>query len=322
MGCIIRQTCTKLRKDFMPTHAERLEALIGPAGKEAGLPTAVVHPCDEAALQGALMARDHGLIIPTLVGPEHRIRAQAETHGLDLHGCTIIDTPHSHASAARATALVHEGKAAALMKGSLHTDELMSAVLDRDHGLRTDHRISHVFYMDVPLYPKPLILTDAAVIIEPTLEDKVHIVQNAIDFAIVMGISQPRVAILAAVETVNPKMRATLDAAVLCKMADRGQIRGGVLDGPLAFDNAISAQAAARKGIVSTVSGHADILVAPDIESANMLAKQLEYLADAITAGLVLGARVPVILTSRADSAETRLASAAVAVQYAHRKGK
>ena len=203
------------------------------------------------------------------------------------------------------------------MKGSLHTDELMSAVLDRACGLRTDHRISHVFYMDVPLYPKPLILTDAAINIEPSLEDKVHIVQNAIDFAIAMGIARPNVALLAAVETVNPKMRATLDAAVLCKMADRGQIRGGVLDGPLAFDNAISAEAAARKGIVSAVSGQADILLAPDIESANMLAKQLEYLADAITAGLVLGARVPIVLTSRADSAETRLASAAVAVRYA-----
>lgn len=301
----------------MRTHAERLAALIGPAGSGPGLPTAVVHPCDEAALEGALLARTHGLIDPTLIGPEHRIRALAETHGFDLHGCTLIDTPHSHASAACSVALVCEGRVAALMKGSLHTDELMSAVLDRACGLRTDHRISHVFYMDVPLYPKPLILTDAAINIEPSLEDKVHIVQNAIDFAIAMGITRPNVALLAAVETVNPKMRATLDAAVLCKMADRGQIRGGVLDGPLAFDNAISAEAAARKGIVSAVSGQADILLAPDIESANMLAKQLEYLADAITAGLVLGARVPIVLTSRADSAETRLASAAVAVRYA-----
>ena len=306
----------------MRTHAERLEALIGAPGSGPGLPTAVVHPCDEAALQGALMARDRGLIEPTLVGPAHRIRALAETYRLDLGDCAIIDTPHSHASAACSVALVREGRAAALMKGSLHTDELMSAVLDRDCGLRTDHRISHVFYMDVPLYPKPLILTDAAINIEPALEDKVHIVQNAIDFAIAMGIARPNVALLAAVETVNPKMRATLDAAVLCKMADRGQIRGGVLDGPLAFDNAISAEAAARKGIVSPVSGQADILLAPDIESANMLAKQLEYLADAITAGLVLGARVPIVLTSRADSAETRLASAAVAVQYARKLEK
>ena len=306
----------------MRTHAERLEALIGAPGSGPGLPTAVVHPCDEAALQGALMARDRGLIEPTLVGPAHRIRALAETYRLDLSDCAIIDTPHSHASAACSVALVREGRAAALMKGSLHTDELMSAVLDRDCGLRTDHRISHVFYMDVPLYPKPLILTDAAINIEPALEDKVHIVQNAIDFAIAMGIARPNVALLAAVETVNPKMRATLDAAVLCKMADRGQIRGGVLDGPLAFDNAISAEAAARKGIVSPVSGQADILLAPDIESANMLAKQLEYLADAITAGLVLGARVPIVLTSRADSAETRLASAAVAVQYARKLEK
>lgn len=306
----------------MRTHAERLETLVAPAANGTGLPTAVVHPCDEVALQGALLARERNLIIPTLVGPERRIRALAEQHRLDLHGCTLIDTPHSHASAARGIALVREGLAAALMKGSLHTDELMGAVLERDSGLRTEHRISHVFYMDVPLYPKPLILTDAAICIEPTLEDKVHIVQNAIDFAITMGIASPHVALLAAVETVNPKMRATLDAAVLCKMSDRGQIRGGVLDGPLAFDNAISADAAARKGIRSPVSGQVDILVAPDIESANMLAKQLEYLADAITAGLVLGARVPIILTSRADSADTRLASAAVAVQYARRKGK
>ena len=301
----------------MRTHADRLEAMIAPATSDSGLPTAVVHPCDEAALQGALLARERGLIVPTLVGPERRIRAVAEQHGLDLHGCSLIDTPHSHASAAHAVALVREGLAAALMKGSLHTDELMGAVLDRHLGLRTDHRISHVFYMDVPLYPKPLILTDAAINIEPTLEDKVHIVQNAIDFAIVMGIAVPNVALLAAVETVNPRMRATLDAAVLCKMADRGQIRGGVLDGPLAFDNAVSAEAASCKGICSPVAGHADILVAPDIESANMLAKQLEYLADAITAGLVLGARVPIILTSRADSAATRLASAAIAVRYA-----
>lgn len=304
----------------MTTHAERLEAMVGPAQRGNGLPTAVVHPCDEVALQGALLARERGLIVPTLVGPEHRIRAVAEQHGIDLHGCALIDTAHSHASAAHAVALVREGLAAALMKGSLHTDELMGAVLDRHLGLRTDHRISHVFYMDVPLYPKPLILTDAAINIEPTLEDKVHIVQNAIDFAVAMGIAAPNVALLAAVETVNPRMRATLDAAVLCKMADRGQIRGGRLDGPLAFDNAISAEAAQRKGIVSPVSGQADILVAPDIESANMLAKQLEYLGDAITAGLVLGARVPIILTSRADSAATRLASAAIAVRYAQGK--
>ena len=300
----------------MRTREERLEALIAPAAGGTGLPTAVVHPCDEVALHGALLARDHGLIVPTLVGPERRIRSVAEQHDLDLHGCVLIDTQHSHASAQRSVALVREGLVAALMKGSLHTDELMATVLDRDSGLRTDRRVSHVFYMDVPLYPKPLIITDAAIGIEPTLDEKVHIVQNAINFAIAMGIPLPHVALLAAVETVNPKMRATLDAAALCKMADRGQIRGGVLDGPLAFDNAISADAAARKGIKSPVSGHVDILVAPDIESANMLAKQLEYLADAIAAGLVLGARVPIILTSRADSADTRLASAAIAVRY------
>jgi phosphate acetyltransferase len=305
----------------MSSHEKRLEALIAPAVRGPALPTAVVHPCDETALAGALLARGRGLIEPMLIGPERRIRTLAEQHAMDLHDCTLIDVPHSHAAAARGVELARQGLAAALMKGSLHTDELISAILDRTAGLRTDHRVSHVFYMDVPLYPKPLILTDAAVNIEPTLEDKVHIVQNAIDFAVAMGIDTPRVALLAAVETVNPKMRATLDAAVLCKMADRGQIRGGMLDGPLAFDNAISAEAAKRKGIRSPVSGCADILVAPDIESANMLAKQLEYLADAITAGVVLGARVPVILTSRADSAETRLASAAVAVQYARKLG-
>lgn len=301
----------------LSTRTDRLERMLAPAKSQATMPVAVIHPCDEASLHGALLARDHGLITPILVGPETRMRSVAEHHGLDLHGCRLINVPHSHAAADRAVALVNEGSAELLMKGSLHTDELMSAVLARENGLRTDHRVSHVFYMDVPLYPKPLLLTDAAINIAPTLEDKVHIVQNAIDFAIAMGISTPHVAILAAVEIINPKMRATLDAAVLCKMADRGQIRGGVLDGPLAFDNAISSEAAERKRICSSVAGHADILLAPDIESANMLAKQLEYLADTITAGVVLGARVPIILTSRADSAETRLASAAIAVRYA-----
>lgn len=306
----------------MSDRSQRLEKLLSCSRDIANLPTAVVHPCDTESLRGALLARDHGLITPTLVGPEHRLRALAEADGLDLHGCIVINTPHSHAAALRAVDLARDGLVSMLMKGSLHTDELMSAVMSSEHGLRTDRRISHVFYMDVPLYPKPLILTDAAINIEPTLEDKVSIVQNAIDFGIAMGIAKPHVAILAAVETINPKMRATLDAAVLCKMADRGQIRGGVLDGPLAFDNAISAHAAECKGLVSPVAGHADILLAPDIESANMLAKQLEYLADAIIAGLVLGARVPIILTSRADGAETRLASAAVAARYARgRKG-
>jgi phosphate acetyltransferase len=304
------------------THGERLERMLAPALSGRPLPAAVVHPCDEPSLRGALLAHERGLIEPILVGPAAKIRAVAERHALKLDGIELLDVAHSHAAAEQAVALVRAGRAELLMKGSLHTDELMSAILVRDSGLRTDHRVSHVFYMDVPLYPKPLLLTDAAINIEPTLEDKVHIVQNAIDFAIAMGISTPQVALLAAVETINPKMRATLDAAVLCKMAERGQIRGGVLDGPLAFDNAVSVEAAACKGICSPVAGHADILLAPDIESANMLAKQLEYLADAITAGIVLGARVPIILTSRADSAETRLASTAVAVHYAKQREK
>lgn len=301
---------------LMNTRTERLEQLLKRAANLPVLPVAVTHPCDLESLRGALLARDRGLILPTLVGPEHKLRTLAEANDLDLSDCTIVPTPHSHAAAALSVQLARDGKVQALMKGSLHTDELISEVLDRQHGLRTDHRLSHVFYMDVPLYHKPLIMTDAAINIEPTLEDKADIVQNAIGFARAMGIPKPHVAILAAIETINPKMRATLDAAVLCKMAERGQIKGGVLDGPLAFDNAISAEAAACKGIVSPVAGHADILLAPDIESANMLAKQLEYLADTIAAGIVLGARVPIILTSRADSAETRLASAAVAVLY------
>lgn len=302
----------------METRTQRLQKLLDRTHQLPELPTAVVHPCDAESLRGALLARDHGLIKPTLVGPEHRIRGIAEAQGIDLHGCVIIDMPHSHAAAARAVQLARDGLVGALMKGSIHTDELMSEVVAHDTGLRTGRRVSHVFYMDVPHYPKPLFITDAAVNIQPTLEDKMHIVQNAIDFARAMGVAEPHVALLAAVETVNPRMQATVDAAALCKMADRQQIRGGVLDGPLAFDNAISAEAAQRKGIVSRVSGKADILVAPDIESANMLAKQLEYLSDAIAAGLVLGAGVPIILTSRADSAEVRLSSAAVAVLYLH----
>jgi len=247
-----------------------------------------------------------------------KIRALAERLTLDLAGCRIVNVPHSHAAAESAVALAREGEVAALMKGSLHTDELMSEVVDKATGLRTERRISHVFMMDVPTYPRPLLITDAAVNVQPTLEDKVDIVQNAIDLALMLHIAEPKVAILAAVETVNPKMQATLDAAALCKMADRGQIRGGVLDGPLAFDNAISEFAARTKGIRSAVAGRADILLVPDIESGNMLAKQLEYLADALSAGIVLGARVPIVLTSRADSAETRTASTAIAVVMAH----
>ncbi len=283
---------------------------------------AVIHPCDGESLKGALLARDRGLILPTLVGPEAKIRALAEQMELDLAECRMLNVPHSHASAESGVALAREGIVEALMKGSLHTDELMSEVVDKATGLRTERRISHVFMMDVPTYPRPLLITDAAVNVQPTLEDKVHIVQNAIDLARILHIADPKVAILAAVETVNPKMQATLDAAALCKMADRGQITGGVLDGPLALDNAISAMAARAKGIKSAVAGQSDILLVPDIESGNMLAKQLEYLADALSAGIVLGARVPIVLTSRADSAESRTASTAIAVVMAHAKRK
>jgi phosphate acetyltransferase len=282
------------------------------------IPMAVIHPCDTESLKGALLARDRGLIEPTLVGPEDKIRALAEEMTLDLAGCQFLNVPHSHAAAESGVALAREGMVEALMKGSLHTDELMSEVVDKATGLRTERRISHVFMMDVPTYPRPLLITDAAVNVAPDLVTKIDIVQNAIDLARMLHIADPKVAILAAVETVNPKMLATLDAAALCKMADRGQIRGGVLDGPLAFDNAISVVAARTKGIKSAVAGQADILLVPDIESGNMLAKQLEYLADALSAGIVLGARVPIVLTSRADSAQTRTASTAIAVVMAH----
>lgn len=298
----------------------RYDHLLGFTKGLVAVPMAVAHPCDAESLKGALMARDAGLIIPTLVGPEEKIRSLAEQLNLSLHDCRIINAQHSHASAEIAVSQAREGMVEALMKGSLHTDELMSEVIDKATGLRTARRISHVFLMDVPTYPRPLMITDAAVNVVPSLEDKVDIVQNAIDLAQMLGIAEPKVAILAAVETVNPKMRATLDAAALCKMAERGQIKGGILDGPLAFDNAVSIVAAKTKGIRSVVAGQADILVVPDIESGNMLAKQLEYLADALSAGIVLGTRVPIVLTSRADTAETRTASCAIAVVMAHAK--
>ncbi len=279
----------------------------------APLRTAIVHPCDALSLTGALDAAGQGMIFPVLVGPRLKIEAAAKETGRSLEGVEIVDTPHSHAAAATAVALVRAGKVEALMKGSLHTDELMEAVIDASLGLRTERRMSHVYVLDVPTYPKPLLVTDAAINIQPDIAVKRDIVQNAIDLARALGIVLPKVAILSAVEMVNPHMPSTLDAAALCKMADRGQIIGGLLDGPLAFDNAISPVAAAAKGIVSDVAGAADILVAPDLESANMMAKQLIYLAGADAAGIVLGARVPIILTSRADSAVSRLASCALA---------
>jgi phosphate acetyltransferase len=280
--------------------------------------TAVAHPCDESSLTAAVEAAEANLIRPTLVGPEARIRAVAEQCRLDIRPYRLIDAPHSHASAAKAVEIVREGQAETLMKGSLHTDELMAEVVRKDTGLRTERRISHVFIMDVPTYPKPLAVTDAAINIFPDLETKVDIVQNAIDMGHALGRERPKVAILSAVETVTPKIPSTIDAAALCKMAERGQITGALLDGPLAFDNAISKEAAAIKGIRSEVAGDPDILLVPDLEAGNMLAKQLSFLANADAAGIVLGARVPIILTSRADTVRARMASCAVAVLLAH----
>jgi phosphate acetyltransferase len=281
-------------------------------------PTAVAHPCDESSLRGAVDAAKLGLITPILVGPRARIEAVAKQEGIDIAGLTIVDAEHSHDSAEKAVALVREGRAEALMKGSLHTDELMGAVVKRDTGLRTARRVSHCFVMDVPSYAETLIITDAAVNIAPTMEDKVDIIQNAIDLAHALRFEEVRVAILSAMETVNPKVPSTIEAGALCKMADRGQITGAILDGPLALDNAINLESVAIKKIDSPVAGRANVLVVPDLEAGNMLAKSLTFLAGADAAGIVLGARVPIILTSRADSVMTRLASCAVAVLVAH----
>jgi phosphate acetyltransferase len=286
------------------------------------VPTAVVHPCDETSLAGAVEASAQGLIKPILVGPVTKIREVAGRHGIDVGKLRLVDAPHSHAAAAKAVELVRQGEAELLMKGSLHSDELLGAVVARDTGLRTARRISHAFIMDVPTYHKVLLITDAAINIAPTLEDKVDICQNAIDLMIALGKHDPKIAILAAVETVSSKMQATIDAACLCKMSERGQITGGILDGPLAFDNAISKDAARMKGIKSEVAGDPDILLTPDLEAGNILAKQLTFLANADSAGVVLGARVPIILTSRADSVRSRSASCAVAVLAAHARRK
>jgi phosphotransacetylase len=280
--------------------------------------TAVVHPCEQTSLMGAVEAAERGLISPIYVGPAARIAEVAANNGIDLGNAPIVDVEHSHAAAKRAVALVREGKAELLMKGSLHTDELLAAVVARDSGLRTGRRISHAFVKDVPTYHKVLIVTDGAINIAPTLEEKVDICQNAIELAHAFGVERPKVAVLAAVETVNSKMSATLDAAALCKMAERGQITGGLLDGPLAFDNAISREAALTKGIHSEVAGDPDILLAPDLEAGNILAKLLSYLARADSAGVVLGARVPIILTSRSDSVRARIASCGVAMLAAY----
>ena len=295
----------------------RFHQLLAKSKDLAAVRCAVVHPCDSGSLSGAMDAASYGLIIPVLVGPEDRIRAVANESGIDLSGVEIISVEHSHAAAELAADMAAAGDVEILMKGSLHTDELIGAVLRRP-TLRTGRRMSHVFRFDVPLYSKPLLITDAALNIKPTLMEKVDIIQNAIDFARILGVETPKVAILSAVETVNPNIPSTLDAAALCKMADRGQIKGGLLDGPLAFDNAISAEASRIKHIISPVAGDADILAVPDLESGNMLAKQLEYLAGASGSGLVLGARVPIALTSRADGPMARVSSALLALLAAH----
>lgn len=311
-----RATLPEVRLTTGGNGTRRLLDHVQPMG---AVPMAVVHPCNALSLSGAIDARDAGLIKPVLVGPKARIEAAAEEAGLDLAGIPIEDVPHSHAAGARAAEMAAAGEVEALMKGSLHTDELLAAILPSAAGLRTKRRVSHCFLMQTPAYPRPFIITDAAINIAPTLEEKADIIRNAIDLANAIGVDQPRVAILAAVETVNPRMPATLDAAALCKMADRGQITGGILDGPLAFDNAVSVAAARIKGIESDVAGMADVLVVPDLESGNMLAKQLEYMGDAVSAGIVLGAKVPVVLTSRADPRSSRIAACAIAALLAHR---
>jgi phosphate acetyltransferase len=301
----------------MERKHEKYEGLIARCKALMPVPTAVAHPCDETSLKGAVEAAELGILQPILVGPRARIEAVAAQFQLDISGYEIVDAPHSHAAADLAVQRVREGQAELLMKGSLHTDELMGAVVRTATGLRTERRISHAFIMDVPTLDRVLVITDAAINIFPTLEDKVHIVQNAIDLVRALGLEQPKVAILSAMETVNPKVPSTVEAAALCKMADRGQITGGILDGPLALDNAINLTAAQIKHIDSPVAGRADILVVPDLEAGNMLAKSLSFLAEADAAGIVLGARVPIILTSRADSVTTRLASCAVAALVA-----
>jgi phosphate acetyltransferase len=297
---------------------EKYERLIAVAQQHEPLQTAVAHPCDEVSLRGPVEASEAGLIIPILVGPKQKIVATAKAAGLDIAKFELIDVPHSQAAAERAVEIVRAGKAELLMKGSLHSDELLSAVTKRETGLRTGRRISHVFVMDVPTHHQTLFVTDAAVNIAPDLAAKRDIVQNAIDLFMGLGLGRPKVAILSAVETVTTAIPSTIDAAALCKMADRGQITGGELDGPLAFDNAISPAAARVKGIKSPVAGQAQILVVPDLEAGNMLAKNLTFISNADAAGIVLGARVPIILTSRADNVRTRMASCAVAMLLAH----
>jgi phosphate acetyltransferase len=300
-----------------PIGGEKYRRLITAAQNATRIKVAVAHPCDDVSLRGAIEAHKLGLIEPILVAPRERIRSASKEAGLDVSGFELVESAHSHDSAAKAVGLVTAGRVEALMKGSLHTDELMGAVVAREGGIRTERRISHCFIMDVPGHEQPLIITDAAVNIAPDLDAKVDIIQNAIDLLQAMGAPEVRVAVLSAMETVTAKVPSTIEAAALCKMADRGQITGALLDGPLALDNAISQEAAAIKKIISPVAGRANVLVVPDLEAGNMLAKSLSFLAKADAAGIVLGARVPIILTSRADSLLSRLASSAVAVMVA-----
>jgi phosphate acetyltransferase len=304
---------------FPRARGALLDALITRTQALPPIRMGVVHPCDRPSLEGALAARDKGLIVPTLIGPCKKMEAAARQIGVSLEDIDIVEAPHSHAAADQAVEMARRGKLHALMKGALHTDELMSAVVREGTGLRTDRRISHVFVIDAPTYHKLLLVTDAAINILPALEVKRDIVRNAVDLAHAIGLARPKVALLSAVETVEPKIPSTVEAAALCKMADRGQIEGAILDGPLAFDNAISREAADAKQIASQVAGDPDILVAPDLEAGNILAKQLVFLAGADTAGIVLGARVPIVLTSRADDVASRVASSALAQLFTHR---
>ncbi|HEU0220607.1 MAG TPA: bifunctional enoyl-CoA hydratase/phosphate acetyltransferase [Paracoccaceae bacterium] len=316
----VRRPRAKLPEGHLHERGRRYRDLIEATRDLPPIRAAIVHPCDEASLKGALEAQREGLIEPVLVGPVAKIRAAAAAAGVDLGDIEIVDAPHSHAAAEAAVALARAGRVEALMKGALHTDEVMAPVVVAATGLRTERRISHVFALDVPHYPKPLFITDAVINIYPSLEDKRDIVQNAIDFCQAIGIACPKVAILSAVETVYPKIPSTVEAAALCKMAERAQITGGLVDGPLAFDNAVSKAAARVKNIRSEVAGDADILVAPDLEAGNMIAKQLIYLGGADAAGLVLGARVPIMLTSRSDGPLARIASCALAKRLVHRR--
>lgn len=314
----VRRPRVVLPELHLHVRGARFDAIIKAAAAMPPVPTAVVHPCDAPSLLGALAAFDKGIIVPILVGPRARIEAVAQEIGRDLSGLEIIDVPHSHAAADQAVALARAGKARMLMKGKLHTDELLEPVVAKEGGLRTERRMSHAFVLDVPTYSKLMMVTDAAINIFPDLATKRDIAQNAIDLAHALGIAAPKMALLSAVETVTPKIPSTVDAAALCKMADRGQITGGALDGPLAFDNAVSKSAAEAKGILSDVAGDPDILLVPDMEAGNMIAKQLSYLAGADAAGIVLGARIPIVLTSRADGVMARLASAAMAQMFVH----